>query len=147
MLKRTVRDGTQIHGNYPGKEISVDYQGKISPVSVRNHTGFYLFKDRYSGYRHATLVKDRTAKTYLRSLRQVIQFYNQYGYSVRIVRCDAGSTEADTEVVRTLNDDFYIHVDPAAVEHQNQNPVEREAYTLIRGVGCPFIDQQVLSSK
>ena len=147
MHKRQILTGTQIHGSYPGEEISVDYQGKISPVSVRGHTGFYLFKDRYSGYRHAVLVKDRTAKTYLSALRQVIQFYNQYGFSVRAVRCDAGSTEADSEVIRTLNNDFHVHVDPAAVEHQNQNPVEREAQTLIRGVGCLFIDQQSLSSK
>ena len=147
MHKRQIRSGTQIHGSYPGEEISVDYQGKISPVSVRGHTGFYLFKDRHSGYRHAVLVKDRTAKTYLGALRQVIQFYNQYGFSVRAVRCDAGSTEADTEVIRVLNDDFHVHVDPAAVEHQSQNPVEREAQTLIRGVGCLFIDQQMLSSK
>ena len=137
----------KFYGSYPGEEISVDYQGKISPVSVRGHTGFYLFKDRYSGFRHAVMVRDKTSKTYLSALQSVISFYNQYGYSVRIIRCDAGTTEADTEVVRTLNKDHHIHVDPAAVEHQNQNPVEREAHTLIRGVGYLMVDQQLLSSK
>ena len=43
MHKRHINEGSQIHGSYPGEEISVDYQGKISPVSVRGHTGFYLF--------------------------------------------------------------------------------------------------------
>ena len=93
------------------------------------------------------MVRDKSSKTYLSALQSVISFYNQYGYSVRIIRCDAWSTEADTEVVRTLNKDHHIHVDPAAVEHQNQNPVEREAQTLIRGVGCLMVDQQLLSSK
>ena len=147
MHKRYINEGSQIHGSYPGEEISVDYQGKISPVSVRGHTGFYLFKDRYSGYRHAVMVKDKTSKTYLLALQLVIHFYNQYGYSVRIIRCDAGSTEADSEVIRVLNKDHLVHVDPAAIEHQNQNPVEREAQTLIRGVGCLMVDQQALSSK
>ena len=93
------------------------------------------------------MVKDKSSKTYLAALQLVINFYNQYGYSVRVIRCDAGSTEADIEVIQSLNKHHHIHVDPAAVEHQNQNPVEREAQTLIRGVGCLFADQQMLSSK
>ena len=64
-----------------------------------------------------------------------------------VFRCDAGSTEADASVIKTLNSEHHIHVDPAAVEHQKQNPVEREAQTLIRGVGCLLVDQQLLSSK
>ena len=114
---------------------------------MRGFNGFYLFKDKYSGYRHAIMVKDKLAKTYLNAVEQIIEFYNSHGYPVVKIRCDAGSTENDTTVVSTLNSKHRIKVDAAAVEHQNQNFVEREAQTLIRGVGCLLVDQQSLSNK
>ena len=147
MHKRPVNQGEGLHGNHPGEELSVDYQGKISPTSVRGYNGFYLFKDKFSGYRHCILVKDKTAKTYMNAVEQVIEFYNSHGFPVEKIRCDAGSTENDSTVVSTLNTKHFIKVDPAAVEHQNQNFVEREAQTLIRGVGCLLIDQHSLSNK
>ena len=36
------KEGDGFHAPSPGDEISVDYQGKINPPSIR---GFYLFKD------------------------------------------------------------------------------------------------------
>ena len=147
MHKRQVTQGEGLHGSYPGEEISVDYQGKITPTSVRGFSGFYLFKGKYSGYRHGILVKDKSAKTYLDAVESVIQFYNCHGFLVHKLRCDAGSTENDQSVVAILGAKYSVKVDAAAVEHQNQNFVEREAQTLIRGVGCLLVDQQALGSK
>ena len=43
--KNAIEQGDGFHALPPGEEISVDYQGKVEPPSVRGFTGFYLFKD------------------------------------------------------------------------------------------------------
>ena len=84
--------GAEIHSLLPGETISTDYQGLISPTSVRGFTGYFICKDLFSGYRHAVLVKDKTAETFLATTEQVIVFYQSHGHRVRFFRCDAGST-------------------------------------------------------
>lgn len=61
-------------------------------------------------------------------------------------RCDAGSTDADAPVIEHFANHHKIVVDPAAVGKQNQNPVEREAQTLITGVGSIMEDQVSLGA-
>jgi hypothetical protein len=63
------------------------------------------------------------------------------------IRCDAGSTENDAGIANWLATEHGVTIDPAAVGKQNQNPVEREVQTLIKGVGCLLLDQDSLSSK
>ena len=87
------------------------------------------------------MIKDKTSKAYLSALQRVIDFYIQYGYSVCTIRCDAGSTEADTEVIRTLNKDHHNHVHPIAVKHQNQNPVEPNSWSRM-SYGGPAASQK-----
>jgi len=139
------REGDGFHAPTPGEEISVDYQGKINPPSVRGYTGFYLFKDSFTGHRHTIMVKNKAAASYLDALQRVIVFYNSYGHTVSKIRCDAGTTEADAEVIEYLAIHHKIVVDPAGVGKQSQNPVEREAQTLIKGVGALLSDQTSLS--
>ena len=87
------------HAPLPGNVLSVDYQGKINPLSVRGYSGFYLFKDSCTGMRHAEMVKDKTATSFQKALNNVIQFYNSHGHTVLKIRCDAGSTENDAGIV------------------------------------------------
>ena len=61
--KNPTEQGDVFHASLPGEEISVDYQGKIEPPSVRGFTGFYLFKDSCTGHRHAVMVKSKDATT------------------------------------------------------------------------------------
>jgi hypothetical protein len=92
------------------------------------------------------MVKSKDAATYLSAIQLVITYYNSHGHSIRKIRCDAGSTEADASVIEHLANHHKIVVDPAAVGKQNQNPVEREAQTLIKGVGSIMADQQSLGA-
>jgi hypothetical protein len=126
LIKRNrdpTRQGDGFHAPTPGEEISVDYQGKINPPSIRGYTGFYLFKDSFTGHRHAIMVKNKTAASYLDSLQRVIIFYNSHGHTVSKIRCDAGTTEADAEVIEHLALHHKIVVDPAGVGKQSQNPM------------------------
>jgi hypothetical protein len=61
--KNPPAQGDGFHALLPGEEISVDYQGKIEPPSVRGFTGFYLFKDSCTGHRHAVMVNSKDAAT------------------------------------------------------------------------------------
>ena len=144
--KGAVKHGDGFHSNHPGEELSVDYQGKISPKSVRGYCGYYAFRDKYTGYRHAIMVKDKTADTYLIALQKVINFYNSHGHVVETLRCDAGTTENDDNVVAHLNKHHSIVVQPAAVGKQSQNPVERNVQTSIKGVGCLLLDKMSLNA-
>jgi len=74
----------------------VDYQGAVSPVSVRGYAGFFLFKDVFSGFRHAVFVKDKSGDSFLKAAEEVIAFYRLHGHIVRQIRCDAGSSENDS---------------------------------------------------
>jgi hypothetical protein len=145
--KLPTEPGDGQHAPLPGNILSVDYQGKINPISVRGFSGFYLFKDSCSGMRHAELVKYKSAATFQKALSNVIKFYNSHGHTVLKLRCDAGSTENDESIGAWLASEHGVTVDPAAVGKQNQNPVEREVQTLIKGVGCLLLDQESLSSK
>jgi hypothetical protein len=80
--KNPTEQGDGFHASLPGEEISVDYQGKIEPPSVRGFTGFYLFKDSCTGHRHAVMVKNKDAATYLSALQIVISYYNSHGHVV-----------------------------------------------------------------
>jgi hypothetical protein len=91
------------------------------------------------------MVKNKSAASYLDALQRVITFYNSHGHTARKQRCDAGSTEADAAVIEHLATHHKIVVDPAGVGKQSQNPVEREAQTLIKGVGALLNDQKSLS--
>ena len=51
------------------------YQGKIGPPSVHGFTGLYLFKDNSTGHRHAFMVKNKDASTYLSALQLIIAYH------------------------------------------------------------------------
>jgi hypothetical protein len=56
------------------------------------------------------------------------------------------STENTREVLDWLALTHGVVVDPASVGKQNQNPLEREVQTLIKGAGCLLADQNCLSN-
>ena len=121
--------GTGIKPENPGQVISIDYQGKISPVSVRGFTGWFIFKDIRTGCRHGIMTKDKSAATFIEALSHVIDFYNRHGHRVDKLRMDAGSTENSAAVFEFCNE-HNIELDPAAVDEEQQNPVEREVQTF-----------------
>ena len=135
--------GSGIKPDNPGQVISIDYQGKISPVSVRGFTGWFIFKDICTGYRHGIMTKDKSAKTFIEALSHVIDFYNRHGHRVDKLRMDAGSTENSAAVTEFCNE-HNIELDPAAVDEEQQNPVEREVQTLTKGVSAMLLDQTAL---
>jgi len=142
--RQPIGSGSGVHGNLPAETLSVDYQGPIHPTSGRGYTGFFFFKDLFSGYRHAIFVKDKSGESFLAAATEVITFYKYHGHSVSHIRCDAGSSENASDVGASLLQEHNIIMLPASPGHQHQNPVEREVQTLIKGVSCLLLDQNSL---
>ena len=117
---QSVGTGSGVHGLLPAETLSVDYQGTINPISVRGYNGFFLFKDLFSGYRHAIFVKDKSGSTFLSATEQVIGFYRQHGHHVRHIRCDAGSSENDLAAGTALQERHGVTMQPAAPGHHHR---------------------------
>ena len=139
------KEGSGVKPTRTGEVLSCDYQGKIAE-SIRGYNGWYIFKCLYSGFRHSVMVKDKTKESFQEAISHVVDFYNSYGHRVELLRMDAGSTENAADVIAFLLE-HSIHVDPAAVDEQNQNPVEREVQTLKKGVSALLIDQYSLGPR
>lgn len=48
------------------------------------------------------MVKNKTASSYLDALLRVIIFYNSNGNTISKIRCDAGTTEENAEIIERL---------------------------------------------
>ena len=119
--RQPVGSGSGVHGTLPAEVLSVDYQGPVHPTSVRGHTGFFFFKDLFSGFRHAMFVKDKSGDTFYKAAHDVISFYKSQGHTVRFIRCDAGSSENDSTAGAKLLQDHGVIMQAAAPGHQHQS--------------------------
>ena len=135
--------GSGISPPHIGHTISVDYQGKINPVSVRGYTGYFLFLDLVSNFLIAILTRGKEADKFLDALGIVTLFYQSYGHSTSVIRFDAGSTENSHLCIQGIQA-MGMRADPAAVGSQFQNPVERAVQTLNKGVSAVLISQETL---
>ena len=145
----TRRVGSGVISPFAGEELSIDYQGTISPPSSTGYTGFFLVEDVCTGFLHAKMTKTKDADTLIEFLQtKVLPFYERNGNAVKRIRCDRGSTETSTAVEQYLKSCTpVISLQPSGVHAQNQNPVERTVQTLIKGVGAVLIDQYTLSNR
>ena len=138
--------GAGIGSKVVGNVLSLDYVGKINPPAYNGINGFYLFSDLATGYLHAVLVRTKTALK--NAVNDVVSFYKRYQHTVRCLRFDSDSLQ--------LSDDFTLWLDnynpPILYEascpgSQNQNPVERQVQTLIKGVSTILHAQTSLTAE
>jgi hypothetical protein len=143
--KNKKQTGSTIKPQRVSETITVDYMGPIAPTSVRGYTGYLLYKDMHSKYLHVVLTKRKTpsSEESVKGITEVAEFYRSYGHSPDTLRFDAGTTENSKYTLESLRQ-LRIHPDPAAVDSQFQNPVEREAQTVNKGVAAMLLDQESL---
>jgi hypothetical protein len=141
--KLAVQSGSGILPPSVGHTISVDYQGRINPISVRGYNGYFLFLDLLSKYLIVVLTRGKSAEIFLDALHMVLLFYQSYGHSPEVIRFDAGSTENAQIVIEGIQA-MGMRSDPAAVNSQFQNPVERAVQTINKGVSALLIAQATL---
>ena len=106
--------GSGIHPIDVGHTLSFDYQPVTSP-SITGHTGYFLFKCLFSGFRHAVLVKSKDRKTLIEATKQVTAFYAKHGFKVHKLRFDQGSSELSADFLEYLESQGIDH-SPAAVK-------------------------------
>ena len=141
-LKR--EEGSTIRPQRVGEVLSVDYMGPITPTSARGYTGYLLYKDLFSKYINVVLTKRKpNSETFVNATTEIVEFYKSYGHQPHTLRFDAGTTENSaltSSGLRLLR----LHPDPAAVNSQFQNPIEREAQTANKAVAAMLLDQESL---
>jgi hypothetical protein len=135
--------GSGISPTSPGHTISFDYQ-PVTTKAITGHTGYFLFKCLFSGFRYSAFVTSKSAASLISSLDSVRLFFLSHGHQLAKVRCDSGSSELSVEFNNYLRQ-HQIQLDPAAVNSQFQNPVEREVQTVNKGVATLFADQHLLT--
>jgi len=139
---QTRQSGSGVHPTDPGHTISIDYK-PVNPESSGGYNGFFLCEDQASGFLHSYLTSSK--KNYLYSLVKLLEWYAARKFTTKVIRTDAGSSENDEKVISYL---AYkgIMIDPAAVNSQFQNPVERAIQTLVRGITAMMVEQTTLSA-
>jgi len=94
--KLPVASGSGIHPLTPGHTISFDYQ-PVTTKSVTGHTGYFLFKCLFSGFRYSAFVTSKSASTLISSFDIVRSFFAAHGHIVVKARCDSGSSELSAD--------------------------------------------------
>ena len=112
----------------------------ITPTSARGYTGYLLYKDLFSKHVNVVLTKRKpNSETFVNATTEIVEFYRSYGHQPHTLRFDAGTTENSaltSSGLRLLR----LHPDPAAVNSQFQNLVEREAQTANKAVAAMLLD-------
>ena len=137
--------GTGTRPNEPGHTISIDYQGPIAPTCARGMNGFYLATCTTTKYVHSFTCSSKSAENLCLVVEEIRKFYKRYEWPVKIIRTDAGSSEDSATFQNYLIDHSMEH-QPAGVDEQNENPVERDVQECIKGVGAILLDQTNLGA-
>jgi hypothetical protein len=143
--KLPMSQGTGMTECLVGEEFSVDAIVKVNPVSIRGFTGYYVFKELSVGYLFVVLFKTHDAENLVASFKEMYLFFRSHGHRPKQLRFDAGRVENSRHVYEELSK-MEVETSPAAVEQQNQNPVERDVQTVKKGVSSMMIDQSSLSA-
>lgn len=138
--------GSGLHPSVFGEYWSVDFQ-PVTPASVTNHIGFYLFVELLTGYLMSFLVKKNNQVVFLMSVRMVSAYLKKNSHQMRFLRVDAGAVENATEVQLEISELLGVTIDSAAPECQFQNPVERHIQTLMKGISSMFARQNYLGKE
>ena len=133
--------GTGAPYPYVGYAFSVDYV-PVSVPALGGFTGFYLFRELYTGYVVVFLVKNKTK--FMDAINRTRNHFLSHGHRpMALLLCDAGTVENSAASARELAT-LEITLNPAAPENQAQNPVERTVQTANHAISTMLLDQQFL---
>jgi hypothetical protein len=119
-----------------GEVISADPVGKITPSTVQGCTWFILFKDICTGYELAVVSKSKDAEAFVAALAQVVDFMALHGHTVRTLRTDSEEIFRSSNVLKTYLQANRISSEYSAPYTHNQNSVERDVQTVVKGTAA-----------
>ena len=139
-----------VHETIVGHSYSIDYEGPFAVKALGGFTGKFTCVELTTGLGIVNLVKEKGDLYSIIKLQA--QYNSKWGHVMRVLRVDAGTVENSSqfgEVCSSLNgpDRPGVEVRPAAVEKQNQNPVERHIQTINNHINAMLVGTDTLSSR
>lgn len=139
-----------VHEIIVGRSWSMDYQGPFATTAVGGFTGKFTCVELTTGLGVVYLVKAKDEAYEV--VKRLAEYNSMWGRVMRLLRVDAGSVENSVqfgEVCASLNgrDKPGVEVRPAAVEKQNQNPVERHIQTIDNQINAILVGIDTLSAR
>jgi hypothetical protein len=128
---------------YPGHTLAADPIVGITPLTRQGFGLAHIFKDVYSSKDHPYPALSKTS--FVDYLKYTVQWYADYGWTVRILRCDMEAVLNSREVQDYL-DSKNIRVQNSAPYTHNQNTAERNIQTLLKGTSTVLHDQEPLDA-
>jgi hypothetical protein len=122
----------------PGHTIAADPMVGVTPLTRQGFSLAHIFKDIYTSKDHA--FPSASKSDFLGFFKYVVNWYADYGWTVRIFRCDMEAVLNSREVQDYL-DSKHIRVQNSAPYSHHQVSVERNIQTLTKAVSAALIDQ------
>jgi len=119
-----------------GEVISADPVGKITPPTAQGCTWFILFKDICTGYEHAVVTRSKDAEAFVAALAQIVDFMALHGHTVRTLRTDSEEIFRSSYVLKSYLQANKISNEYSAPYTHNQNSVERDVQTVVKGTAA-----------
>jgi len=141
--------GSQVPVLVMGSHLSCDWDpvaeksSRFNVPAIGGFIGYFLFVCEATAFYIAYLSKSQTE--FLWHLDETVLFFKRYGYTVRQIRFDSGSTENSTKVIEYLSKNHIIP-EPASVDSLYQNVSERHIQHVDKGIttllaASPLLDQ------
>ena len=139
-----------VHEIIVGSQWSLDYQGPFAVKAVGGYSGKFTCVELSTGLGLVYLVKGKDEAYDV--VQKLAKYNSKWGHVMRLLRVDAGSVENSLqfgEVCASVNGPGLpgVEVRPAAVEKQNQNPVERHIQTIDNQINAMLVGTDTLPAR
>lgn len=145
-LPETTSSG--IRPNIIGRTWSMDYKGPYKTKAIGGFTGKFIFVCLACGYIVVFLVKLKTEA--FSCVSKINQLCRRFGHVMEVLRTDMGTVENSAEFLSQCHSINFernmrgIEINPANVEMQQQNPVERYIQTFDNMEAAILVGQDLL---
>ena len=137
--------GSGVRETVPGRRLSYDILGKISPATYNNGHFVHLFVCEAVGFLCKYVTKNKNRFTAANCVAATVAFFAQHGHKVAEIKFDAGATE-NSDYLKMCFAELTIAPHPIAFDTQRQNTVERYAQTCYQRVATVMLNQMVLGA-
>jgi ASC-1-like (ASCH) protein len=128
---------------YPGHTLAADPIVGVSPLTRQGFGLAHCIKCVHTSKDHPYPALSKTS--FVGYLKYTVQWYADYGWTVRILRCDMEAVLNSKEVQEFL-DSKNIRVQNSAPYTHNQNTSERNIQTLLKGTSTMLHAQSILDA-
>ena len=146
MRHLTTPEGSGVRETVPGRTLSYDILGKISPPTYNGGCFVHSFVCEAVGFVMEYITRNKNQYTAEACLRATRQKFAQWGHTVQQLKFDRGSAENSKHLAGVMAE-LGIAQCPIAFDTQRQNTIERYVQTAYRRVGAIMLNQSTIPAE